>query len=349
MSFKNLFYFICFISLGIEAKSIGLEDYNISIFSKNSTIKLALEAGVKRDFWKPGISGNVMKYTTEGLFLGFGKLKIKFHDNEVFTIEKYGTFENLENQNELLAFYEDNQKHESTIDGLRIGVELTKVINYLFDKEWLTGLRYEFNKRNFLGDATLLQNSKYWYGQLNNGVAGEDFSRLEVGTNLAFKTKFISHKLSYRFDDVVSFVKGDYFSLGLFDEEWSKPTFVGDTLNGEEPLIFDANYYIRGFSTSLGLEVDNYNIEAYLDYGIDTEMDIIQKSDNYSSLNKNIDMYRVGLIASYIIPDIYETSFFTTDIILNGEMEYSQLTEGGSSAIDAEQLYGVNMAIEITF
>lgn len=346
MSKKQIYLFFLLGSLLSAEETIDNDDGSSP---KNDSVQIAIEMGGQTNFWNPGIAGNVLDYDTEGLHLGFAKLKFKLYNNDVFTIEKYGTFFNTEDQKDLLASYQDDRKHESFIDGMRISVQLMKVINFLFDKQWLTGLNYEFDTRNFLGDARLLQNSKYWYGRLDGGIDGRDYSRIELGTNLAFKTKFTSHKLSYRFDDVLNFTKGDFFSLGVFDEEWSKPTFVGDTLLGEEPLIFDANYYSRGISSSVGIKRDNYLAEAYLDYGLDSRMDIIQKGDNYSRLNKNVDMYRVGARANYKFTDIYNTNFFTTDIILGAEMQYNQLTEGGATALDAETLYGVNAGIEVTF
>ena len=316
---------------------------------KMDAVQVAIEIGTKTNFWTPGIAGNVLDYKTEGLYLGFGKLKLKLYNNDIFTLEKYSTFSNTDNQNDLLAFYKDDRKHESSIDGIRISVQLMKIVNFLFDKEWLTGLNYEFNTRNFLGDATLLQTSKYWFGRIDGGVDGEDYNRIEVGTNLAFKTKFTSHKLSYRFEDVINFTKGDYFSLGIFDEEWSKPTFIGDSLLGEEPLIFDANYYVRGISSSVGIKTDNYTVETYVDYGADNRMDIIQKGENYSRLNKDIAMYRIGAKGNYTFKDVYTSKFFTTDMIVGAQMQYNQLTQGGTIPLDAETLYGVNAGIEVTF
>ena len=346
MSKKQIYLFYLLSSIVSAEEMI---DTNNSSSVKNDVIQVAVEMGGKTNFWNPGLNGNVIDYDTEGLYLGFAKLKLKLYNNDVFTLEKYATFANTDNQNDLLASYEDDRKHESSIDGVRISVQLMKIVNFLFDKEWLTGLNYEYNTRNFIGDATLLQTSKYWYGRLDGGVDGEDYSRIEVGTNLAFKTKFTSHKLSYRFEDLIKFTKGDFLSLGLFDEEWSKPTFVGDSLLGEEPLIFDANYYSRGISSSIGVKTDNYLVEGYLDYGLDSRMDIIQKGDNYSSLNKDVDMYRVGGRANYTFPDVYKTSFFTTDIIVGAEMQYNQLTQGGVDVLDAETIYGLNAGIEATF
>ena len=343
----------------VSKKQLGLLFLLSSILSgeetdvssrKSDTVQFALEMGGKTNLWTPGIAGNVLDYKTEGLYLGFGKLKLKLYNNDVFTIEKYTTFSNTDNQNDLLASYKDDRKHESSIDGIRITLQLMKVINFLFDKEWLTGLNYEFNTRNFLGDATLLQNSTRWYGRPDGGVDGEDYLRWEVGENLVFKTKFTSHKLSYQFEDVINFTKGDYLSIGIFDEEWSKPTFVGDSRLGEEPLIFDANYYIRGISSSVGVKTDNYSVETYLDYGADNRMDIIhRKVGVYSSLNKDIEMYRIGARGNYKFKDVYTTNFFTTDIVVGAEMQYNQLTQSGTIALDAETLYGVNAGIEVTF
>jgi len=350
MFFKNSIYLWVFLTIFLSAKEINLtmNDKN-STSRKDDVVKFAVEVGAKTNFWTPGISGNVIDYNTEGLQLGFGKLKLKLYDSDVFTLEKYATFQQSENQTELLVSYKDDKKHESSIDGFRVTLQVMKIVNYLFDKEWFNGVNYEFNQRNFLGDATLLQNSKYWFGKLNGAVAGEDFVRLERGTNLAFKTKFTSHKLSYRFDDVLHLTKGDFFSVGVFDEEWSKPTLIGDSLNGEEPLIFDANYYVRGISTTLGIKHEKYQVEGYLDYGFDNEMDIIQKGDNYSSLNRDVDMYRVGARASYRFADVYKTKFFNMDFLLGAEMQYNQLTEGSELALDAETLYGVNAGIEVVF
>lgn len=338
--FKKNIYLFCLLSLVLSANEVlTIEDDNGSS-QKSDTVQFAVELGAKTNFWEPGIPGNVFEYNTEGLYLGFGKLKLKLYNNDVFSFEKYGTFSNTSEQNELLAEFKDDQKRKSSIDGIRVSLQVMKVINFLFDKEWLTGLNYEFNTRNFSGDATLLQTSSYGHGR--------DFTRLKVGTNLAFKTKFTSHKLSYRFEDLISFTKGDYFSIGAFDEEWSKPTFVGDTNQGEEPLVFDANYYIQGVSTSLGVKTDNYLLEAYFDYGLNSEMKVIHTDNSSSKYNRDVGMYRVGARAQYTFNDVYTTSMFTTDIVLGAEVQQNQLTDG-RNALDAETLYGVNLGLEVTF
>jgi len=342
MMSRTQIYLLCLFSTILSGEDVGTS-------RKNDSVQIAVEMGGKTNFWTPGIARNIFDYKTEGLYLGFGKLKLKLYNNDVFTIEKYTNFSKTANQNELLVEYKDDQKHKSAIDGIRVRLQLMKVVNFLFDKEWLTGLNYEFNTRNFLGDAQLLQNSSHWFGRPNGGVDGEDYSLVEVGANFRFKTKFTSHKLSYQFEDVINFTKGDYISIGLFDEEWSKPTFVGDSRLGEQPLIFDANYYTRGFSSSVGLKKDNYLVESYVDYGVDSKMDIIHKKDNiYSALNKDITMYRLGAKANYKFKDIYTTNYFTTDIIVGGEMQYSQLIQDGER-VDAETLYGINAGIEVTF
>ena len=338
---SNLLLIILFISINLDASS-----------RKNDDVKFAIEVGGQTGFWNPGISGNVMEYDTEGLFLGFGKLKVKLYDSDVFTLEKYGTLTSSENQDELLASYKNDKKQESAIDGIRVSLQLIQVINYLFDKNWLNGLEYEYNTRDFMGSATLLQTSAYWYGKVNGGVLGEDYVQLEQGNQLSFKTKFTSHKLSYRFDDILDSLtglKGSYLSTGIFDEEWSKPTFVGDTaLNGERPVIFDSNYYSKGVSGKIGMKKAHYDINTYFDYGVDNEMKIIQKGDNYSDLNKDIDIYTVGLKGDYRFEDVYSTNLFATDIIIGAGVQYNKITQDNSD-LDAETLYGVNAGVEVIF
>jgi hypothetical protein len=340
----NLLFILPLISLSVGATEIDPSS------PKNDDVKFAIEIGSKDGFWNPGLSGDVINYETEGLYLGYGKLKLKLYDSDVFTLEKYGTLTSGENQSELLAEYKDDKKHESALDGIRVSIQLMQIINYLFDKEWLTGLNYEYNTKNFIGDATLEQNGIYWYGKLNDGIDKEDFSRLEIGQRLAFKTKFTSHKLSYRFKNILKNIKGSYISTGIFDQEWSKPTFIGDTgLNGELPIVFDSNYYSKGVSGAIGMVNKSYDIKAYFDYGVDNEMKIIQKGGNYSDLDKDIDVYTMGLKADYRFIDVYSTDMFATDIIVGAGMQYNKITQNSSIDLDAETLYGVNAGVEIIF
>ncbi len=340
----NFLLILPLISLSLGATEIDTTS------PKNDDVKFAIEIGSKGGFWNPGLSGNVMDYDAEGLYLGFGKLKVKLYDSDVFTIEKYGTLTSSNNQNELLAEYKDNKKRDSTIDGMKISLQLIKVINYLFDKAWLDGLGYEFNTRDFIGSATLLQNVVFWRGKTQNGVLDEDYFQREVGQNLSFKTKFTSHKLFYRFEDIIKQVKGSYISTGIFDEEWSKPTYVGDkALNDERPIVFDANYYSQGISGAVGIKNSNYDIKAYLDYGINNEMKVIQKDDSTSKYNRDIDVYEWGLKADYKFPDVYSNNLLTTDIIIGARMQYNQIIQNIDNELDAEVLYGVNTAIEIIF
>jgi len=277
-------------------------------------------------------------------------LKVKIYDSDVFTIERYRTLDSSDSQDDLLAQYQSDKKQESTIDGMKISLGLMKIINYLFKQEWLEGLNYNYNTRNFIGSATLLQNSVYWFGKTDNGILGEDFVILEKGNDLSFKTKFTSHRLSYRFDSIFEKSKGPYFSVGVFDQEWSKPTFVGDVgLNGELPVIFDSNYYSKGVSGSVGSQDKHYDIKAYFDYGLDNEMKIIQQGGNYADYNNDVDMYTLGFKADYRFVDVYTNSIFATDIIIGAGMQYNQITQDGDVALDAETLYGVNTAIEIIF
>jgi hypothetical protein len=343
--FKNkILYLILALSFFLNAKSISLFDSNETTISQDD-VKFAIELGGKTDFWTPGIARNVLEYETEGIQLGFGKAKVRLYDNDVFTIERYETFTSSKNQSDLLERYKEDEKANSYVDGMRITLQLIKIINFLFDKEWLDGLEYEYNTRNFVGKATLLKNSKYWYGKLD-GEDGVDYSRLEVGQNVSFKTKFTSHKLLYRFDNILN-LKKSYASIGIFDEEWSKPTFIGDKLD-EEYIIFDANYYSQGISANFGFRDKVYDIRAYFDYGIDNEMKVIQKGDNYSQYNQDINVYTMGLMGEYRFVDVYSTKMFNTDIIIGATMQYNEI-DVDTIALDADTVYGINAGVEIIF
>ena len=347
---KILFLILIFLCIPLNAISIDIEnDINRSSI-KNDSVKFSFELGAKTDFWSPGLSKNVLDYKTEGLFLGYGKIKLKLYDSDVLSIEKYTTFSSSNNQHDLLEYYIDDKKHDSTIDGIRVSVQVIKILNYLFEQEWLNGFNYEYNSQNFIGDARLKTNSVYWYGEIDGGVLNQDFALLEKEDRLSFKTKFSSHKFYYQWENISKQMKGVYASLGVFDEEWSKPTFIGDTsLKGNLPIIFDANYYTRGITTAMGIKNHHYNIKAFFDYGIDNEMKIIQKKNKYSNLNKDVNMYMMGLNADYRFTDIYKDEKFTTDIILGTQLQYNKIHQDGDIELDAEKLYGFHAGIEIIF
>jgi len=345
----KVIYFILIFSLGLNAKTVEVFEDNNSI--NTDSVKFAIEIGGKDDFWTPGIDGNIIDYKTEGLLLNSAKLKIKLYDSNVFTFEKYGTFGSSDNQKDLLKIHKDDKKRESYLDGFRISVQLMKIMNYLFDKEWMDGFNYEFDRRNFIGEANVLQNSVYWYGKLNGGILGEDYNIAEPTDTLSFKTKFTSHRLFYKFKNISNVLKGSYVLTGVFDEEWSKPTVAGYTaFNGEMPVIFDANYYAQGVMGAVGVEEATYNIQTYFDYGINNEMKAIQKGENYSSLNRDVDMYMIGLKANYNFLNIYsKTNLFTTNASIGARVQSTKITENTNVDVDAETLYGVHASIEVVF
>ena len=317
---------------------------------KNDAVKFSLELGAKTDIWSPGLSKNVIDYQTEGLLLGYGKIKLKLYDSDVISIEKYTTLSSSHTQDDLLEYYKDDRKHKSNINGLRVSVQVIKVLNYIFKQEWLNGFNYEYNTQNFIGDATLKTNAVYWYGEIDGGVRNRDFSLLEKSDRLSFKTTFKVHKLSYAWSEISKHIKGIYASVGIFDEEWSKPTFIGDTsLKGSLPIIFDANYYSQGITTALGIKNHNYNIKAFFDYGINNEMKVIQKKHQYSNLNKDVNIYMMGLNANYRFTDIYTREKFATDIVLGTQLQYNKIHQGGDIKLDAEKLYSFHAGIEIIF
>lgn len=347
--FNVMFIMLLFFTT-LTATSIDIgNDLNNSLV-KDDAVNFSLELGARTDFWTPGLSKNVIDYKTEGLLLGYGKVKLKLYNSDIITIEKYTTLNASHTQNDLLEYYKDDRNHESNIDGLRVSVQLIKILNYLFEQEWLNGFNYEYNSRNFVGDATLKTDSAYWYGEIDGGVRNKDFSLLEKEDKLSFKTKFTSHKLFYRWDNVLKKKKGTYCSLGIFDEEWSKPTFIQDrAIQKNLPIIFDANYYAKGIATTVGIKNNIYDINAFFNFGLSNKMEIIQKENKYSNLNKDINMYMIGANANYRFTNIYKHERFTTDIVVGAQIQYNKINQKGNIELDAEKLYGLHAGVEIIF
>ena len=348
--FKNIIKYFILLSMTLNARTVNLSE-DINVTKIKESVKFAIELGGKNDFWTPGITGNIIDYKTEGLLLGSAKLKVKLYDSDVFTLEKYGTFGASNNQKELLEIHKNDRKKASSIDGFKVSIQLFKVVNYLFDKEYLDGFNYEFDRQNFIGESNVLQNSVYWYGRLNGAIRGEDYDIAESTDRLSFKTKFTSHRLFYKFENLLKSVEGSYVLVGAFDEEWSKPTVAGYTaFNGELPIIFDANYYAQGVMGAIGIEQPHYNIQTYFDYGLNNEMKAIKKGENYSSLNRDVDMYMIGLKVNYNFLDIYsKKNLFTTNATIGARVQATQITENSSINVDAETLYGINASIEVVF
>jgi hypothetical protein len=375
---KGLLLSLCCLNLitaNLNAEEVvGLEeDINITKISsktdsrKDDNVQFSLEFGVKTDFWEPGLSKEeggeeLLKYDTEGLYLGYAKFKTKIYDTDVLTLEKFGTLKSSDTQSKLLNAYENDRKKDSSFQGYRASIQVMKILNYLFDTNVLDGLEYSYTTRNFMGSATLGKDSIYWFGN-NPGNINTDYLEYEKDKVISFQTKFINQELLYRFGNL--FDRGgdnpDGNSmrgiLGVYYENWEKPTYIGNTFNGN-PVLFDGKYKSTGalVGFELGSKTFNFGLKWYI--GIDNEF---QLANNYSAsddFDRTLGMQKADIYFIKKYPKIYSTDYFDVGFLIKGNYIYSVVTNGSSfhqkgtpepEKKDAETLYGIGLAFDVTF
>ena len=324
---------------------------------ENHDVQFALELGVKTDFWNPGLSKkdgqDILEYDTEGLFLGYAILKTKIYSTDVFTFEKFSTLLSSPEQKELLSEYKADRKKGSSLDGYKVSLQLMKVLNYLFDTNILNGLEYKYQTRNFIGEAKLADNVLYWFGR-EPGLLDIDYNQFQKGSKVSFQTKFIDSRILYN----VTSEDGVGFHIGAFHSEWSKPVYIGTTSREKNlPVVFPAKYEISGASAGFKIEGDRFNLNYYLDYGIDNNI-ILNNGRNFKDKlkkeNTSLTMISYGLEVDYTFPNIYSSNYFNVDFIISGNGYTSSILstskgENNSEIVDEELLYGINAAFEVRF
>ena len=325
---------------------------------KNDDIQFALELGAKTDFWNPGLSRedgqDILKYDTKGLYLGYATFRAKIYDTDVFTLEKFTTLTSSNSQKELLSEYKDDKKKESSVDGLKMSIQVMKILNYWFDSDILNGLEYKYQTRNFIGKAELQEDALYWFGEAP-GALDIDYYKFEEGSELSFKTKFTDQRLLYNFTN--KRVKNMNFFLGAFDSKWSKPVYIGATSRSGESVIFPAEYKIQGVALGLKAHSGNFKFKTYLDYGINNNMYLNNGRNLEDTMHQDdIDLIMVayGLDMDFVIPKIYSNSYFDLNFIVGGKLYYSSMQanpkgDNNSKAVDEEKLYSIQTALEFTF
>lgn len=306
---------------------------------RDAPFKSIVSIGTQQDYWKPGLDQGLIEYTTEGLNVGYIKYKAQLHDMDIFELIYLKSFNGSENQKELIKEYKKDSSFNSYVDSLEMSVNLFKLADYYFQTNLLTGLNYRYKKTNFIGKGSLLNNTLYWYGD-SRGNINEDFMPIEKGTTVTFKTKFISHKLMYDFKHKKNEL---YYSIGAFSLDWSKPTFTGTYLrNGEIPVTFGANYENQGVSLKATKESNFFNINAYIDYGVNGEMKLTKE------ITEDVNLLLGGITADIKIYDIYQDKDMNIDLLIGGSIEYSKLDRDNKD-IDAELVSGINAQIRATF
>lgn len=334
---------------------------------KDDDVQFALEVGAKTNFWEPGLSKEqggeeLLKYDTEGLYLGYAKFKTKIYGTDVFSLEKFGTLKSSDNQNKLLEKYKDDRERDSSFQGYRASIQIMKIFNYLFDTKVLDGLGYEYTSRNFISTAIANKDSIYWFGN-NPGLVDQDYTNFQKGNKISFKTSFEDHELYYKFrkyryeflnSKVDSSNKdSQYFMFGFFNKEWEKPTYIGIDYN-TNPLIFDAKYKSKGIILGLGIESSLYDIELKYSKGLSDDIQLSNTGSVNNYINGKIDMDELEFSLLKRFPNIYTSNYFNIDLIIDGNALYTDIKQETSSNskgidIDAETIYSLGASFEIIF
>ena len=346
---------------------VTMNDKNISQSRKDDAFHFALELGAKGDIWNPGLSKDeagksFLDYDTEGLYLGYGVLKGKLYNTDIFTVEKFKTLQSTDNQTALLEEYKRDKKTKTSIDGYRASLHFMKVFNHLTGKNILNGLEYKYNTKNFIGDATLKTNAIYWYGNSVDTFDPKDYTEYSKGDVLSFKTKFEEHQLVNHWE-VSDENSTRSFYIGYFNLKWSKPAYLTIvTPDRVKPIIFGTKYENEGVVVGYKYEtkVTGWNVDIYGKWG--TNGKVIVSNDvtleDFKMIDKNDDvtMNSLGIKLAYKVSNIYSNNRMNVNWIIGGEGYKSWIDADingflgkKSRELDQEVLYRVQTALEFTF
>lgn len=326
--------------LGAEER-VNIDD--IEGTRSDDTFKTTLETGINNDYWNPGLQKDIIKYDTEGLFLWHLKAKFKLNQTDIASVEYYTSVDNKDKLKESLEEFKADKEKTTFMEGFYISIHTLKLLDDWFDTDIFHHINFEFDKRYFVGNGTLTGNTAFWYGekeaQYNNG-----YKILHKGDILSFKTKFDSYKVYYTYKNNQ---KDAYMSIGAFDMSWSKPTFLNDSIaNGRIPVTYDATYNTTGITANIGKKWKNLDIKAFVDYGIDNNIEVASDID----VEGDLQMFIAGVNADFKVFKLYSNDILDLDVMGGAYAQFTRVgQEYGDTKLDGEFNYGFKTGLALTF
>lgn len=213
-------------------------------------------------FWTPGLktqSKELVKYKTEGL-ASYATKAILGYGAPIITISKEGPFDTSSSRQQ--DMFISNKQQSAGFEKLTAGIDIKPILLFAFpylEKDYFlkTLLSVEFNHSEtvFYGNAEasipfMFLPSNAIVDMNNHTVIGA--IKLDSGTSLSFRTKFIDNEIMFNLFDYNQYS----FKLGYYSMEWERPSdnnYSYTITDGTTayPILFETTYKSEGVAASI--------------------------------------------------------------------------------------------------
>ena len=309
---------ICSIGLIAETKSVSEDD-----------VKFIFNIGVKSQNYDMKVDNNIFESDSEGVNLYNLNFKLNVYDSDILEFSKYGSLKGSDTQDELLTYYQENQKN-SFYDGYYLTVQLFSLYSYLVGNNgYNSGVDFifDYKKDTYINGITTTSNTVYGVTEYNTG------SKFQVKSNTE----------TYR---VGSYVRlGDFdVSTYFYKESLNRPTYTGfhsSTHNYIDNAQIDTYGFYQKFKWHYLLDKAKLHAMLGWNYGFKSNIKFYNKDKfdfDAEEVGFNLDLggdyrlFKTQYVDAFLnFNAYYETKMYAFENTLNnGKYDFRDDFYGGS-------------------